>query len=105
MPIADGKRLREKIIEGAEKVEEDEMGQNEWEAVRLRRRLWFVVCTSLTMLLTDHAHRPRPIPCNERNFAERVQRPGPNRDHDVHSNCGKLNASISVFIANTCTPA
>lgn len=35
MPTADGKRLREKIVEGAEKVEEDEMGQNEWEVVRL----------------------------------------------------------------------
>lgn len=33
LPIADGKRLREKVLEGAEKVEEDEMGQNEWEVV------------------------------------------------------------------------
>ena len=35
MPTADGKKLREKIIEGAETVEEDEMGQNEWEAILL----------------------------------------------------------------------
>ncbi|KAF7320136.1 Shwachman-bodian-diamond syndrome protein [Mycena kentingensis (nom. inval.)] len=35
MPTSDGKRLKEKIVEGAEKVEEDEMGQNEWEVVML----------------------------------------------------------------------
>lgn len=34
MPTKDGKRLREQIVEGAEKVEEDEMGQEEWEVVR-----------------------------------------------------------------------
>jgi ribosome maturation protein SDO1 len=33
MPNVDGKRLREKVLDGAEKVEEDEMGQNEWEVV------------------------------------------------------------------------
>jgi len=35
MPTKDGKRLREQIIEGAEKVEEDQMGQDEWEVVML----------------------------------------------------------------------
>ncbi|KAF9072667.1 SBDS protein C-terminal domain-containing protein [Rhodocollybia butyracea] len=35
MPNVDGKRLREKVLDGAEKVEEDEMGQNEWEVVML----------------------------------------------------------------------
>ncbi|KAF7797802.1 hypothetical protein EIP86_009007 [Pleurotus ostreatoroseus] len=35
MPTKDGKRLREQIIEGAEKVEDDEMGQDEWEAIML----------------------------------------------------------------------
>ncbi|KAI0693633.1 SBDS protein C-terminal domain-containing protein [Cytidiella melzeri] len=35
MPTADGKKLREKIVEGAETVEVDEMGQQEWEAVML----------------------------------------------------------------------
>jgi ribosome maturation protein SDO1 len=34
MPSKDGKRLKEKIIESAEKVEEDEFGQNDWELVR-----------------------------------------------------------------------
>lgn len=33
MPVADGKRLREKVLEGAEKVEDDEMSQDEWEVV------------------------------------------------------------------------
>ncbi len=35
MPVKDGKRLREQIVEGAEKVEGDEMGQEEWEVVSL----------------------------------------------------------------------
>ncbi|THG94136.1 hypothetical protein EW026_g7275 [Hermanssonia centrifuga] len=35
MPVNDGKRLREQIVEGAEKVEGDEMGQEEWEVVML----------------------------------------------------------------------
>ncbi|GJE96829.1 Shwachman-Bodian-Diamond syndrome protein [Phanerochaete sordida] len=35
MPTKDGKRLREQIVEGAEKVEEDEMGQEEWEVIML----------------------------------------------------------------------
>ena len=33
MPTEDGKRLREKVIEGAEKIEDDEMGQQQWEVV------------------------------------------------------------------------
>ncbi|KAJ8091329.1 hypothetical protein AAF712_013574 [Marasmius tenuissimus] len=35
MPVADGKRLREKVLEGAEKVEDDEMGNDGWEVVML----------------------------------------------------------------------
>lgn len=35
MPTADGKRLREKVVEGAEKVEDDEMGQDQWEVVSM----------------------------------------------------------------------
>ncbi|KII86334.1 hypothetical protein PLICRDRAFT_164831 [Plicaturopsis crispa FD-325 SS-3] len=35
MPTKDGKRLREGIVDGAEKVEVDEMGQEEWETVML----------------------------------------------------------------------
>jgi ribosome maturation protein SDO1 len=34
VPTADSKRLREKIIEGAEKIEDDETGQEEWVVVR-----------------------------------------------------------------------
>lgn len=52
MPTADGKRLREKIVEGAEKVEEDEMGQNEWEVVRL----------ASSFLLSRITHTPRRPP-------------------------------------------
>ncbi|THU90752.1 Shwachman-Bodian-diamond syndrome protein [Dendrothele bispora CBS 962.96] len=35
MPNTDGKRLREKVLEGAEKVEDDEMGKDEWEVIML----------------------------------------------------------------------
>jgi ribosome maturation protein SDO1 len=34
MPAVEGKRLRDKVLEGAEKIEDDEMGQEEWKAVR-----------------------------------------------------------------------
>ena len=34
MPTVDGKRLKEKVTEGAEKIEDDIMGQDEWEVVR-----------------------------------------------------------------------
>jgi ribosome maturation protein SDO1 len=34
MPAEDSKRLREKIIEGAETIEGDETGQEEWLVVR-----------------------------------------------------------------------
>lgn len=33
MPTKEGKRLREQVIEGAEQIEDDDMGQNEWEVV------------------------------------------------------------------------
>ncbi|KAJ6627000.1 SBDS protein C-terminal domain-containing protein [Mycena sp. CBHHK59/15] len=35
MPTVDGKRLREKVLEGAQTVEDDEMGQDEWEVIML----------------------------------------------------------------------
>ncbi|RDB29211.1 Ribosome maturation protein SBDS [Hypsizygus marmoreus] len=35
MPTHDSKRLREQIIQGAEKIEDDETGQEEWEVVML----------------------------------------------------------------------
>ena len=56
MPNADGKRLREKILEGAEKVEVDEMGQNEWEVVSVSFALIYL--SVLTKARADHAHRP-----------------------------------------------
>jgi len=33
LPVADAKLLREKVLEGAEKVEHDDTGQEDWEAV------------------------------------------------------------------------
>lgn len=33
VPTKDGKRLRDQMLEGAEQVEEEEMGQTEWEVV------------------------------------------------------------------------
>lgn len=33
VPVKDAKRLKEKIVEGAEKVEEEDWGQEEWEVV------------------------------------------------------------------------
>lgn len=38
LPVADAKLLREKVLEGAEKVEHDEMRQEDWEAVCLQRK-------------------------------------------------------------------
>lgn len=35
MPPAEGQKLREKILEGAEKVEEDETTDAEWKAVSI----------------------------------------------------------------------
>lgn len=35
LPVADAKLLREKVLEGAEKVEHDETKQEDWEAVCL----------------------------------------------------------------------
>ena len=46
LPVADAKLLREKILEGAEKVERDETMQEDWEAVCLHQ-------TSCRSLLND----------------------------------------------------
>jgi ribosome maturation protein SDO1 len=35
MPTADGKRLKEQVVGGADTVEEDAMGEEEWVAVRI----------------------------------------------------------------------
>ncbi|KAG6837221.1 hypothetical protein H0H93_013089 [Arthromyces matolae] len=47
MPTADSKRLREKIVEGAEKVEDDETGQEEWEVIMLIDPSQFRVITDI----------------------------------------------------------
>lgn len=38
MPAQDGEKLKQKILEGAETVESDQMGQQDWEAVRIYRK-------------------------------------------------------------------
>ena len=53
MPTADGKRLREKILEGAEKVEDDEMGNEDWEVVSILIR----VRTPVPIMGTDSSPR------------------------------------------------
>lgn len=63
MPTEDGKRLREKVVEGAEKIEENLMSEEDWEVVRsqlylARRRQ--EGCSRLSVV--DHAHRPRSVP-------------------------------------------
>ena len=60
MPTKDGKRLREQIIEGAEKVEEDEMGQDEWEVVCILPSI-IPRLARIPDVPIDNAHRPRPI--------------------------------------------
>jgi ribosome maturation protein SDO1 len=42
LPVADAKLLREKVLEGAEKVEHDETTQEDWEAVCLHK----IFCSS-----------------------------------------------------------
>ena len=84
MPTAVGKRLREKILEGAEKVEDDEMGNEEWEVVRLSSSpsplgTMLTCCDSCE----DHADRPRSVPRHQRAAAERMQRQGKDRDDVV----------------------
>ena len=40
LPVADAELLRDRILEGAEKVEHDETIQEDWEAVCLQNMLW-----------------------------------------------------------------
>jgi len=47
MPSKDGKQLKEKILESADKVEEDEFGQNDWELIMLIDPGQFKVLTEL----------------------------------------------------------
>jgi hypothetical protein len=90
MPTADGKRLREKVIEGAETVEEEVTGQNEWEVVGLESR----TLNDKLKSFSDHAHRPGSIPSHQRLVAEGVQGARPIRDHD---NFCRHGICMSVF--------
>ena len=97
MPTADGKKLREKITEGAEKVEDDEMGQNEWEVVSSIR---LYVSPSLSDTELGYADRSRSIPDNQRDIAERMQGTGKNRDDVVcrHRRCMKSEPRVSYML-------
>lgn len=44
MPSEDGKRLKEQILESAEKVEEDKFGENDWALVSDDIHPYFVLC-------------------------------------------------------------
>ena len=57
MPSEDGKRIRERILEGAEKVETDAMGDQQWEAVSLDiESLQGISVLTTHDTCTDHAH-------------------------------------------------
>ena len=43
LPVADAKLLREKVLEGVEKVEHDETTQEDWEAVCLHKTFLYRV--------------------------------------------------------------
>jgi hypothetical protein len=57
MPAKDGKRLKEQVLQGAEKVEDEDWGE-EWEVVCAVTGSWLINLT----LQVDYAHRPRSIP-------------------------------------------
>jgi ribosome maturation protein SDO1 len=58
IPTKDEKHLRERILDGAVKVEADETGEDEWEVVSLActvslRIVIYSICTAPKMLLID----------------------------------------------------
>ncbi len=83
VPVEDRERLKDKILEGAEKVEVDEKSQNEWEVVR--RLDCSFISVSSHHSASDDTHRPRSVPRHQRTPAKRMQRSGTFRDSDVHS--------------------
>lgn len=40
IPVEDGQKLKDKILENVEKVEEDKMGEQQWETVSLMNTLF-----------------------------------------------------------------
>ncbi len=57
MPMAEGKRLREQVIEGAETVEDDEMDPDEWGVVCIS----VLLIRQLLKTRPDHVDRPCTI--------------------------------------------
>jgi len=68
MPTKDGKRLKEKVVEGAEKVESEDWGQDEWEVVMLIDPGQFKVLTDL--LQTEVKGKGRMETIDQRVLAE-----------------------------------
>ena len=70
MPTKDGKRLKEQVTEGAEKVEDEDWGQDEWEVVSpdnhslLNSALIWCIC------ILDHVDRPGTIQSHQRVASE-----------------------------------
>lgn len=48
VPVIDGQSLREKILEGAEKIEAEETGQENWEVVSLTVLEPFITLTAFS---------------------------------------------------------
>ena len=79
MPSKDGKRLKETILESAEKVEENEFGQNDWELVcNVFQVLCFHFMAQLRMNICPsdilgHAHRSWSVQSLDRAVEQRSQ--------------------------------
>jgi hypothetical protein len=76
MPTEDSKRLREKIVEGAEKIEDDEIGQEEWTVVRLSNSS----AMPFLIHIIGHVDRSGAVPSYQRDTAEGMQRTRTDRD-------------------------
>ena len=59
MPTKDGKRIKEKVVEGADKVEDEDWGQEEWEVVRCSR--FYVTRLFLIPVPLGHVDRSRAV--------------------------------------------
>jgi hypothetical protein len=96
MPTEDSKRLREKIIEGAEKIEDDETGQEEWAVVR--DQSYFSVMLFSNHII-GHVNRSWAVPDYQRDIAEGMQRARTNGD-DVFCGDSRYLDLIVVYIHN-----
>ena len=105
MPSKDGKRLKETILESAEKVEENEFGENDWELVcnvfqvlcfHFMAQLRMNICTSDIL---GHAHRSWSVQSLDRAVEQRSQ--GTREDGDPHSNCYRRYLDFQIYCSYT----